>query len=157
ISFNVEPFFNASLSGNIESVSIELDELNKSCTLTRVFREQGAPLYREEWQTSREQNLESATTIVSVNGSVYGLGAESGTNTTVRFTHASGAFWNTIEPLISSRASAVAPSGTCLSSTPISKTIGYNYLQGIITYDYRYDNRFTTSNPNIVTELIEAT
>lgn len=157
ISFTVEPFFNAALSGNIESVGIELDEINKSVSLTRVFREQGTILYREEWQTSRQQNLESATTSISVNGSVAGLAAETGTASIVRFIAASGAFWNTIYPLIRGRAVDAAPSGTCLSATATSTTIGYNKPQGLVSYDFQYDNRFLTSNPNILDEKVEAT
>lgn len=157
ITFSVEPFFNASLSGNIESVSVEIDTLNKSYSLTRAFREQGIPLYREEWQSNREQNLESATVSVSINGSVIGLGAESGTNTQIRFAYASGAFWNDIEANLRNRVLDLIPSGSCLTDQPVSKTVGYNKFNGIVTYDYRWDNRFLTSNPNIVDEKIDVT
>lgn len=157
ISFTMEPFFNAALSGNIESVSIELDEINKSVSLSRTFREQGTTLYREEWQTSRQQSLESASTTISVNGTVAGLAAETGTASIVRFIAASGAFWNTIYPLIRGRAVEAAPSGTCLSASAVSTTIGYNRLQGLVSYDYQFDNRFLTSNPNILDEKVEAT
>jgi hypothetical protein len=157
ITFSVEPFFDASLSGNIESVSVEIDEINKSFSLNRTFREQGTPLYREEWQTSREQSLESATTSVSVNGQVVGMAAETSTSSYARFTAASGAFWTTVEPLIRGRALDIAPSGSCLTTEPVSRTVGYNKQQGIVSYDYRYDNRFLTSNPNVVSEQVEAT
>lgn len=157
ISFTTEPYFDASLSGNIESVSVELDALQKSCSLTRVYRDQGVSLYREEWEVSRDQNLESATTSISINGTVYGLGAESGTNTLVRFSNASGAFYNTIEPLLRTRAEELIPSGSCITDEPVSNTIGWNKLNGIVTYTYSWDNRFLTTNANVLDEKIDVT
>lgn len=155
ISSFVEPFFDASLSGNLESVSYERDDINKSFNLSRVFRDQETQLYREEFEVSREQNVENALTTVSVNGSVFGLGVESGTKSTVRFNSASGAFFNIVEPLISSRALSVVPTGTCLGSSPISQTFGFNELNGTITYDFTFNNRFITDNPNIFDEKVD--
>ena len=100
IDSTVEPFFTASLSGNVEAVSYQRDELTKAFSLSRTYREQGTPLYREEWQVSREQSLENALTSVSINGTVQGLSVELGTNSIERFNAASGAFFTTIQPLI---------------------------------------------------------
>lgn len=150
----VEPFFNVAFSGNIESVSSERDDIKKSFGLTRVFRDQNKLNYREEYQVGREINVENAIITVSVNGTVQGISAESGTNSTVRFTYASGAFFNTIEPLIINRARELIPSGTCIGTNPIAKTLGINKLNGTLTYDYKYDNRFLTTNPNILDENI---
>lgn len=150
----VEPFFNVAFSGNIESVSSERDDLQKSFSLSRTYRDQNKLNYREEYQVSREINVENAIITISVNGTVQGLAAETGTNSTVRFAYASGAFFNTIEPLILTRARELISSGTCMGSSPISSTVGINKLNGILTYDYRYDNRFLTTNPNILDETI---
>ncbi len=150
----VEPFFSVAFSGNIESVSSERDDLLKSYSLNRVFRDQNKLNYREEYQVNREINVENAIITIGVNGTVQGLGAESGTNSTVRFAYASGAFFGTIVPLIRTRAQELVPSGTCIGTNPISTSIGLNKLNGTITYDYKYDNRFLTTNPNILDETV---
>lgn len=151
----IEPYFSSSYSGNIESVSAERDDLQKSFSLTKAYRDQSVSGYWEEWQSSREQSIETATVTISINGSVYGLSPESSTSSTDRFTNASGAFYNTIMPLIRGRAEDLIPSGSCLGINPISTTIGYNKRGGIVTYDYRYDNRYLSDNPLISDEVIE--
>lgn len=155
IDSTIEPFFDASNSGNVESVSFQRDDIAKSFSLSRAFRDQSTQLYREEYQVSREQNIENARTTVSINGTVQGLAAESGTKTNVRFNYASGAFFNTINGLAKSRALEIIPDNTCLGDDPISSTLGYNKFNGTITYSYRYDNRFLTSNPDIMDEKID--
>lgn len=151
----VEPYFSIATSGNIESVSYQRDELEKSFSLSRTFRDQNTLNYREEYQVSREQNIENAMTSVTINGTVYGLGAESGTHTLVRFGYASGAFYNIISPLTRARALEIIPSASCLSTEPATSTIGYNKFGGVITYSYKYDNRFLTTNPNIMDEKVD--
>lgn len=151
----VEPFFAASLSGNIESVSYQRDELAKSFSLTRGYREQGTPVFREEFQISREQSLETATTTVTVNGTVQGMAAETDTSSIQRFDAASGAFFSIVQPLIRDRALEIIPVGTCIGDTAIQISLGFNKLNGTITYSSRFDNRFLTSNPNIRDEKID--
>lgn len=155
IDSTVEPFFAASLSGNIETVSYQRDEIAKSFSLTRAYREQGVPLYREEYQTSREQSIENATTTVTVNGTIQGLSTELGTNSIERFNAASGAYYGTIQGLIKPRALEIIPVGTCIGDTAIQTTLGFNKLNGTITYSSRFDNRFLTANPNIRDEKID--
>lgn len=154
ISNYIEPFFDASLSGNVESVSIQRDEIRKSFSITRAFREQGAPLWREEYQVTRDTNAENAITTVTVNGSVVGMAVESGTASIVRFNAASGAYYNQIAGLIRSRALLITPTGTCVSTLPIRTTLGYNIPNGIITYSQSFDNRHITDNPLISNEKI---
>jgi len=155
IDSTVEPFFDASLSGNIEIVSYQRDEIAKSFSLTRGYREQGVGLYREEYQVSRDQNIENAATTVSVNGTVQGLATELSTSSIERFLAASGAFFSTIQGLINSRALEIIPAGTCLGSTAVQTTLGFNKLNGTLTYSSRFDNRFITANPNIRDEKID--
>lgn len=152
---STDPVFDASLSGNIESVSSQRDDINKSFSLTKVYRDQTTPLYREEFQVNRQQNLESAITTITVNGTVAGLSAESGTKTIDRFNAASGAFFGTVNALIRDRALEILPTGTCLGSAPRQSTLGFNKLNGIITYSQTFDNRFINANPDILTEEIE--
>lgn len=153
----IEPFFTASLSGNVESVSITHDEVNKSYSLTRAYRDQETALWREEYSIERQQSVENATTQISINGTVQGLGAESGTKSSVRFANASGAYFNIVAPLISTRIAAIIPTGTCVSSSPVSQTLGYNVYNGSISYSQTFDNRFLTDNPAIQSESVDVT
>jgi len=152
---SLEPLFTASLSGNLESVSAQIDEINGTYALTKTYRDQGYQNYREEFQVQRQVNAENALITVSVNGTVIGLGAETATNSEDRFAYASGAFFNTISNLIRDRAAEIMPTGTCISAQPRQHTLGFNKKNGIITYSYTYDNRFITSNENILHEEIE--
>jgi len=150
-----EPQFSASLSGNIESISVQRDEVAKSLSLSRTFRDQSTLNWREEWEVSREQNTDSSLVSVSINGTVFGLAQESGTKTEVRFNAASGAFYGTVYPALRSRVLPIIPSGYCVGSNSVSSTLGFNRLGGIITYSETYDSRFRTSNPNIRDEQID--
>lgn len=152
---STEPLFTASLSGNLESVSVQIDEINGTYSLTKTYRDQGYQNYREEFQVQRQVNAENALITVSVNGTVVGLGTETATNSEDRFVYASGAFFNTISNLIRDRASEIMPTGTCISAQPRQHTLGFNKKNGIITYSYTYDNRFITSNANILNEEVE--
>lgn len=150
------PPFNASLSGNLESISKQIDELAKSYSLSRTFREQAVASYREEWEASRELNIDTSTVQITVNGTVYGLAYETATNSELRFIAASGAYTNNVLPLLRERARELVPTGTCLSANPVRETLGWAKKVGRITYSQSFDNRLVTSNPSIKSESIEA-
>lgn len=151
---SLDPPFNASLSGNIENVSKTVDDLTISYSLTKTYRDQEVDGWREEFEVNREENADTATVVVTVNGTVFGLVREPGTKTTARFVAASGAYYNVINPLIYSRALSIIPTGTCLASNPVRKSIGQSQLAGRITYNFSYENRPVTANPSILSEKI---
>lgn len=152
---SVEPPFSAALSGNVETLSVQRDEIAKSISLTRAYRDQSTQNWREEWEVNRQQQTDTSLVSVTINGTVFGLAQESGTKTEVRFSHASGAYFNIIQPLIRSRVVPIIPTGYCVGSQPKSTTLGVNRLNGIITYSETYDSSFLTSNPRIRSEEIE--
>ena len=152
---SITPPFSASLSGNIESVSKQLDELSKSCSLTRVFRDQSTLDWREEYEVNRDESIDGNTINITVNGTVFGLKSEPSTKSMARFVAASGAYFNTVEPLIYQRAQRIVPTGTCISQKPTKKTLGMSELAGRITYSWSFENRPTTSNDSIKTEKIQ--
>lgn len=154
---SAEPIFLASLSGNLVSVGVQRDELAKSFTLTRTFIDQTTNLYTEEYQIERSESLDTSVVQVSINGTIQGVGVEPSTKSTARFTSASGAYQNVIEPLIYSRVSAIIPSGACVSASPIQKTLGYNVFAGTISYGQTFESRFKTANTGILKEDIEVT
>jgi hypothetical protein len=156
---SVEPPFTASLSGNLETLSVQIDDINGTYSLTKAYREQGTPNYREEWQVQRQANAENAVITVSINGTVVGLSSESTTSSEQRFIHASGAFFGTngIYSRVRDRCLEIMPTGTCISNNAKQETLGFNKKNGIITYSYAYDNRFLSSNPYILNEEVEVT
>lgn len=152
---STEPIFDASLSSNLITVSTQRDDVAKSFSLTRSYIDQTTALFREEFEVNRQQNFDTSITSITVNGTVQGLGTEAGTKTKVRFGAASGAFFGTIEGLITSRAAAIIPAGACIDSNPISFTLGFNELAGVITYSQTFESRFKTTNPAILKEEIQ--
>jgi len=149
-----DPIFDASLSGNITNVSVQIDELNNSFQLTRSFVDQTTSLYTEEYAVERTESADTSAVSIVVNGTVRGVGIESSTKSTDRFTSASGAFFGTVEPLIYSRAQEIVPTGSCINEEPVSKTLGYNNLGGTITYSQTFQSRVKTSNPNVQREVV---
>jgi hypothetical protein len=152
-----DPPFSASLSGNIETISVQRDDIAKSISLTRAFRDQSTRNYREEWEVNRQEQTDTSLVSVTVNGTVYGLGIESGTKTEVRFNYASGAYFGTVYPQLRTRVLPIIPTGYCVGSNPRSSTLGFNRQNGIITYSQTYDSSFLTSNPKIRHEEVEVT
>jgi hypothetical protein len=152
---SVEPIFSASLSGNILSVNTEQDELQRSFSLTRVYTDQTTSNYTEEYTIDLERQVDSSQVTVSINGTVQGLGQESATKSSDRFTTASGAFTNIIEPLVFPRISTLIPAGYCVSSEPTTETFSYVLLGGTIAYSKSYQTRIKTSNPQVLAEQID--
>jgi len=152
---STEPIFDSSLGTNLVTVSTQRDDVAKSFSLTRSYIDQQTPLYREEFEVQRQQNFDSSVTTVTVNGTIYGLGEETGTKSRNRFASASGAYYGTIEGLIYDRALAIIPYGSCISSSPTSAVLGYNELGGVITYSQSFESRFKTNNSAILKEEIQ--
>lgn len=154
---SAEPIFDASLSGNIVSVSTSRDDVSKSFSLTRVFQDQSTALYREEFTVDRAQSTDTSVTTVTVQGSVFGLGVETGTKSNVRFLSASGAFFGPggIESQIYSRAAALIPAGACIGDNPVTSTISTSLFAGTIGYNQVFESRFKTANNNVLREEID--
>lgn len=155
VDSTIEPLFSASLSGNIESISSTRDDVTKTYSMSVTYRDQESNMWREEYQVDRTQSVENARTQISVQGTVQGLGAETSTKSSVRFTNASGAYYSIVEPLIRARAEELIPAGTCIGAAPVTNNIGYNQYNGTISYSQTFDNRFLTDNANIQSEDVE--
>jgi hypothetical protein len=152
---STEPIFDASLSGNLVSVSTQRSELEKSFSLTRVYTDQTTANYTESYEIEVSQALDTSQVSISIQGVIQGLGAESTTKSIDRFLSASGAYFSVVEPLISTRVANVVPADSCVSSDPLTKTIGYNELVGTISYSQNFETRIKSANPNILKEEID--
>lgn len=152
---STEPIFDSALGTNLVTVNTQRDDVAKSFSLTRNYVDQTTSLYREDFSAQRTQNFDSSVTTVTVNGTVQGLGIETGTKTINRFVSASGAYFGTIEGLIFDRALNLIPAGSCINSNPISYTLGFNELAGTISYSQAFESRFKTGNSAILKEEIQ--
>ena len=151
------PQFSAALSGNLQSVSIQRDDVVKSFSLTRIFVDQSTELWAETWELSRQQQVDTSETQITIQGEVRGLGVETSTKSFVRFASASGAYYGIVEPAIPSRVASIIPTGSCIDSNSTSTSFGYNKFTGVISYSRTFSNRFLTSNPNITKEEVDVT
>ncbi len=154
---SAEPIFTASLSGNVQTVSTQRDDVLKSFSLTRAFVDQSTALYKETYEVNRQQQVDTSETQITIQGEVIGLGVEIGTKSQVRFVNASGAFFGTIEALIPSRVANIIPTGSCIDGSPNSTSFGFNPFVGSISYSQTFTNRFLTNNVNILKEEIDIT
>lgn len=155
---SAEPIFSASLSGNLLSVSTQRDELARSFSLTKVFTDQTTPLWTEQFNIDRTQGVETAATQITIQGTIQGLGVETSTKSMVRFANASGAYFNTVEPLIVGRISQIIPADTCVyTAEPTTKTFGINQLAGTISYSQTFESRLKNSNGAIKSERVAVT
>lgn len=80
---------------------------------------------------------------VSIRGTVQGL-YETLNDFTTRFNNASSTFSGTVLGLCYPRASAVFPAAL-LNTNPTTKSVDYNFNEGIVSYDLTYDDRVYTS------------
>ena len=154
---STEPIFDASLSGNLVSVSTQRSELERSFSLVKVYTDQTTQNYTESYEISVEKSSETSQVSISIQGTIQGLGTESSTKSTDRFVSASGAYFSIIEPLITARVSRVIPTGFCVSSNPTTETIGYNELDGVISYSQNFETRIKSVNPKILKEEVNIT
>jgi hypothetical protein len=152
---SVEPIFDASLSGNIVSVSTQRDELQKSFSLTRTYVDQTTQNYTESYEVERTKGTDTSQISININGTVQGLGSELTTKGNARFLAASGAYFGTIEGLIPSRIASIIPTGSCVASDATTETLGWNELAGTISYAQTFETRIKTSNPKVLKEVIE--
>lgn len=156
---SIEPVFDASLSGNLITVSTTRDDVTRSFSLSRSYQDQSTALYREEYTIERSLNVDTSVTTITVGGSVFGMGIESSTKSADRFANASGAFFGVggIESKIRTRALTILPSGSCIADTPVTETLSFNEFVGTINYSESFDSRFKTDNDKIQSETIEIT
>jgi hypothetical protein len=100
----------------------------------------------EDFNIEVHTSTETALVVANIQGQIQGLETRSyGSSpgafaiTETKFTAASG-YWNTIKD-----SSRIYPRALLLVSdlnaTPVNKVVGYNPVNGVITYSYEYNNR----------------
>lgn len=134
-----------------------INELGGSFQVTETwicFNPDGvAPAIEEFTVTARTS--EDRKTTVNIEGQVKGFEVRNNNTyalTSTRYANADSKWTGTILPALLTRCQNY--SGVTLTSTPLSTLVGYNEFSGIITYNYQYDNRPSTSVPGAITESI---
>ncbi len=110
-----------------------------------------ADKYIEEYTVSTKTNAETQLVSVNVNGTITGFNTLTTPGIGDRYTNAN-AGWNTIQPLLITRAQTY--SGVTLNATIVGQSVGKNVLSGTITYDYEYTNRPSTTISGAISENI---
>lgn len=96
-----------------------------------------------------------ALTRVNINGTINGFNSLSPLTRSVnKYVNASG-YWASVSGRIWDRANAYLDGACTLNSVPLSTSIGKNITEGVITYNYSYDNRPSNFIANALTEDIE--
>jgi len=96
----------------------------------------------EEFTVDTKTNIDTNLTTVSINGTITGLevaGISGAPEVTVTKYENAETKWATVRAEILARATAY--SGIIPNSTAISTTVAHNPVNGIISYNYEYDNR----------------
>lgn len=91
---------------------------------------------------------------VSINGTITGWSTSGITAREVDKYANAETYWQSVSGLIHERTSNYLDNG-CLNTVPTSRSIGKNLTEGIITYNYSYDNRPANSITGALTEDIQ--
>ena len=116
----------------------------------------------EDFNIDVQKGKDSDLTTVLINGTIQGLSTISYGTTTgdfsvtgTKYAAATGA-WNTIENRVLSRAQLVSQniSTRPLNSGFLNRTVGYNQPQGIVSYNFEFNDRPTNCISGALTESI---
>ena len=159
------------IASNFRSISVNKTDGSVNATETFIAYTGSNPA-TEELEVSTERSSDSPHVSVSINGSIQGLSTIDynavGFNPTgeTKFNNALAA-WTGISGSLYSRANSVyttlipdnRPVGLIdeLNLIPLSESIGYNPIGGIVTYSNSYDDRPDNINTYALTETISYT
>lgn len=108
----------------------------------------------EDFTVTSKVSAENHRTTVSVEGTITGLEIRDNTThalTTTRLTNAQGK-WAAVQPLLFNRAQSLA--GITLNPTVLGQQIGTNEINGVITYNFDWDDRPASLFPGALSQTI---
>lgn len=137
-------------SGYSHSRAETTNELTGSYSVTETWIVAQANAI-EDFTVETKTSIADGKTLVTVNGTVRGLEQRDSdfAITVTKYTNAAALF-TTVQGLIITRAQSY--SGITLNAIPADKIISRNETQGVITYNYSFDNRPANFLPNALTE-----
>ena len=122
------------LNKNVQEGSISMSETWVASTGTAL----------EDFEVTREKNLDSDQTTVTANGTIQGLASISypaGTGSTSKMQNAITHWTGVVSGSLYSRANALYDGGYSLNPTGFSSSIGYNGGAGTVSYNYVFNDR----------------
>lgn len=146
-------FLPAGLTAYNQTITEQKNEFTGSYSVTEEFfmSPQSAT---EVCSINVEQDL-SAFTRISIAGTITGLDSIGYDDVTSnKYTNAS-AYWDSIKSNLYTRAEDFMESGCPLNSEPVSSSVGRNLTEGVINYNYSYDNRPANVVENSLIEDIQ--
>jgi hypothetical protein len=111
----------------------------------------------EDFEVSREKNLDSDQVTVTANGTIQGLASISypaGTGSTSKMQNAITHWTGVVSGSLYSRASALYDGDYSLNPTGFSSSIGYNGGAGTVSYNFVYNDRPANCVANAKSEII---
>lgn len=109
----------------------------------------------ENFTVTTTNSQDSAPTNVRIEGEIRGLEKRDSSdwNTVTHSKHYNAdTKWATVQGLLVARANLYT--GLSMNTTPLSKTVGVNPVEGVITYSYEFDNRASNIVPGAKSEVI---
>ena len=113
----------------------------------------------EEFDVNLEESLDTYLKSVSINGTIQGLSTISypNANGTPKIQAAFDYFTGVVSGAIYARASTLYDGDTSLNIVPLSRSLGYNSINGTLTYNYQFNDRPANCVANAKSETINVT
>lgn len=129
-----------------------IDETEGRYSITENWLMYDGGAYIEDYTITRRRSLGDGINNVSIEGNVTGFSTIDGFGD--RNTNAL-AGWTTVQALLLTRAQTA--SGLTLNPNSVSNTVGANPNQGVITYNYEYNDRYNSTITNAINVGINVT
>lgn len=128
-----------------------IDESNGKYSLTETWVIYDGGPYLEEYNVSTRTTGDTGQSTVSIDGSINGYNTEDEPGLGDSYTNAEAA-WTSVQALLITRAQAY--SGITLNANSVNKTVGKNPLTGVITYNYEYNDKPTSTIPGAIRDTV---
>jgi len=128
-----------------------IDETSGKYSLTESWVLFDGGPYIEEYTVSTKTSADTNQSTVSVDGTITGYNTQDEPGVGDKYVNAE-AGWALIEGMLITRAQGY--SGLTLNAVVINKTVGKNPLSGVITYNYEYSDKPTSTISGALKETI---
>ena len=135
------------INKNVQEGSINMTESWVASTGTAL----------EDFEVTREKNIDSDQTTVTANGTIQGLASISypaGTGSTSKMENAISHWTGVVSGNLYSRANAIYDGSYSLNPTGFSSSLGYNGCAGTVSYNFVFNDRPANCVANAKSEII---
>jgi hypothetical protein len=135
------------INKNVQEGSVSMNESWVASTGTAL----------EDFEVTREKNIESDLITVTANGTIQGLASISypaGTGSTSKMENAISHWTGVISGSLYSRANALYDGDYSLNNSPSARSVGYNGGGGTVSYNYTFNDRPVNCVASAKSEII---